>query len=201
MFDVAFDRLDLAALRAAAALTAEWQRLTRTPLVPRVQPLEMVMAGHAPALVLAQIPDNATAFDPPVQPVPFRVVDVNGQVVLSLGMASPFGVLEAFEHRGRMVVLVTQQGEMPLDTVVQAALSSPNGWYDLQGDVLIVPEQGDPAALSVRSGGVRVEPLSPSRTMWWQRLRPLMYALLLFATTVFLAWAYPRVVRRQPMDT
>jgi len=108
-------------------------------------------------------------------------------VVLSLGMDAPFGVLEAFEHRGRMVVLATQQGQMPLDTTVQAALSSPNGWYDLQGDVLIVPPQGDPVALSVRSSAVRVEPLAPSRTMWWQRLRPLVYALLLFASTLFLA--------------
>lgn len=200
-FDVAFDRLDLSSLRAAALLTAEWQRLTRTPLVPRVQPLETVVAARTPALVIAQVPDNAAAFAPPVQPEPFRVVDVNGHVVLSLGMEISFGVLEAFEHRGRMVVLVTQQGHMPPETTVQAALSSPNGWYDLQGDVLIVPDEGDPVALSVRSGAVRVEPLAPSRTMWWQRLRPLVYAVLLFATTVFLAWAYPRVVRKQPMDS
>ncbi|GAP61798.1 hypothetical protein ARMA_0221 [Ardenticatena maritima] len=199
-FDVAFDRLDLAALRAAALLTAEWQRLTRTPLDPRVQSLESVVAARTPALVLAHVPDNASAFNPPLQPTPFRVLDVNGQEIFTMGMDAPFGVLEAFEQRGRMVVLLTQQGDMPLDATAQKALASPNGWYDLQGDVLIVPEQGDPVALSVRTGAVRVEPLTPSRTMWWQRLRPLVYAFLLFGTTLFLAWAYPRVVQKQPKD-
>lgn len=86
-----------------------------------------------------------------------------------------------------------------MDELLLSLQQSPNGWYDLAGDVYLMGEgMAQGIGMNVRGGAVRIEPLQPSMSVWLYRLRPYFLAVGLLALLALLAWLYPKLVRRQP---
>ncbi len=197
-FEVSFDKLTPTTLQSAVQLVTALQRLTHTPLHPRVVPWEQALRDRQPLLAVALDPARAEALNPPLEPKPFRLLDSEGNELLRLGIETRFVILEAFTAGGRDVLLLTHR-DLPegLVTLTQE-LQKGDGWYALNGDVWLLPATGLPVAMRLRGSGLRIEPLPPSPLTWWQRIRPFVYAAAFAAVVVFLFWAYPRLVRERP---
>lgn len=197
-FQVSFDTLDLDALQGALSTVGELQRLAGTRLLkPVVVPWEESTRAHEPALLVGTDGERVAALRPPLVPIPFRVLDADGRELLRFEADLAFGALEAFEQGGRDVLLLTAYRDRTLlASTANSVRAQPQGWYMLTGDVYLFPAEEAPVTVNVRGGAVRVVPLAPSVAVWWVRVRPFVYAALLVGTLLFVAWAYPRVVRK-----
>jgi preprotein translocase subunit Sss1 len=197
-FTVGLDPLNPETLGAAAQLMAALQRTTRTPLAPQVRPWAEAVAAPGPSLLITLDPARAAALRPPLDPRPFRVVDVDGRERFRMEMDQPFAVLEAFTAGDRELLLLTRHGDRPHLRGIGRALDPALGWYGLAGDVWIWPEGQLPVAMRLRGSGLRAVPLPPSPAIEWARIRFWVFGIALIGVIGFLIWAYPRVVRSAP---
>lgn len=199
-FRVALDPMSLASLQRAARILMALQRLSPyRALQPRVLPWQEALEEGAP-LVAVTTPERAVALRPPVEPVPFRLVDYQGQELLRVRPDSPFALLQAFEHRGRDVLLLTywQQPET-MDTLL-AALETLDGWYRLTGDVWLLADLETPVAFRVQDSGLQVQTLEETGWRIPRAWKPWLALAALLLLGGLLAWSYPRLVRQPPID-
>ncbi len=195
-FQIAFATLDFSHLQAAVQLITSWQQLTQALLQPQVVPWDpKADTSTTPLLFLTDSPQDLQQFNAPVQLKPFRIVDTTGQELLRYGKNVPYGVLQIFEYQNRPLIALSVTPGMAVEKVAQAVITQPHGWYDLQGDFLLVPQEGQPVTLHAQTGGIRIEPLEPNATTLWQQWRPFIYPFLLLAILFLAAWLYPRLVR------
>ncbi len=208
-FTVACDDLTAESLQEAAGLVASLQRLSRVPLEPSYSPLEEAMKGELPVIAVVDNPLKVEPLSPPLLPSPFRLIDPYGNIVMELNQHTRFAVLEAFStrssagplkavRRSKEVLLLTSNGYQDGMSRVVETLSSGDGWYDLSGDVLILPEGQEPIKVPVRSGHFQVKPVPETPAVWWHRFRVAIYVLSTVMVFIFLLWSYPRVVRKGP---
>ncbi|MGB9672638.1 MAG: hypothetical protein ACPL3P_00715, partial [Anaerolineales bacterium] len=137
---------------------------------------------------------------PPLLPMPLRVVDLNGKELLRIEENVPIAALEAFQQNRRDVILLTGQNQpLMLDRAIECVQDLPDGWYSLLGDVLFLSQNnGCGVNLALRKSGLYVQPLRPTLSVWWVRIRPYAFGILLLLLLLFVVWAYPKVVRKQP---
>lgn len=197
-FTVGLQPINASTLNAAADLIAALQRLTRTPLRPQVRPWAEALQASGPLLLITEDAEAAAGLRPPLDPRPFRVLDLEGRERLRMDPGRPFAVLEAFTHRGRDVLLLTRYGAAPDLGRIAEAMDPELGWYALNGDVWLWPEGAPPVALRIRDSGLRVVPLPPGPATIWARLWPWLLGLAFLGVLAFLVWAYPRLVRARP---
>ncbi len=199
-FEVTVAPLTVENLRRAAELIRALQKASKTPLRPIWTEWQMASSSSKSWVVVQGDPAQVTALKPPLELDPFRLVDTSGRELLRFEGEMPFATLQAFEQNRRQVLLLTARDNFALmDQLLISLQRSPNGWYDLAGDVYLMGEgmtQG--IGMNVRGGAVRVEPLQPSMSVWLYRLRPYFLAAGLLALLALLAWLYPKLVRRQP---
>lgn len=196
-FIVGLDPLSPETLEAAADLVAALQRTTRTPLVPQVRPWAEALSAPDPVLLVTLDPDRAASLHPPLDPRPFRVVDIDGREVFRMEIDRDFAALEAFTAGGREVLLLTRHGGHPDLRGIAEMLDPRLGWYGLSGDVWIWAEGEPPISLRLRGSGLQVEPLPPSPA-GWARFRIWILVAAFIGVIAFLIWVYPRVVRPAP---
>ncbi len=197
-FTVGLDPMNLETVGAAAQLIAALQRTTRTPLVPRVRPWTEALGASDPLVLVTLDPEKAAPLRPPLDPRPFRIVDVDGRERFRMEIDRSFAVLEAFTAGEREILLLTRRGDRPDLREIERALDPRLGWYGLSGDVWIWPDGEPPVALRLRGSGLQVVPLPPSPLIEWARLRFWVAGAALIGVIVFLIWIYPRVVRTAP---
>ncbi|HXF68348.1 MAG TPA: hypothetical protein VNK89_00950 [Thermoflexus sp.] len=197
-FTVGLDPLNPETIEAAAQLIAVLQRTTRTMLIPRVQAWPEAIAASGPLLLVTLDPGKVSALRPPLDPRPFRVIDVDGRELFRMEIDRPFAVMEAFHSGGREILLLTRHGDRPDLRGIERALDPQLGWYGLTGDVWIWPDGEAPVAMRLRGGGLRVVPLAPSSALRWEKIRFWVMGAALIGAVLFLLWIYPRVVRKAP---
>jgi len=199
-FEVALQPQTSANVARALMLISELQRMTKSPLDFQVVNWDDAVNSHQPALLIREDGQGLEALHPPLLPMPLRVIDLNGKELLRVEENTSFAALEAFEQNQRDVLLLTGQRQPAiLDKALDCIKTSPNGWYSLLGDVLFVgQDNGCGVNLALRKSGLYLQPLKPSWTVWWIRIRPYAFAILLFFLLAMVVWAYPKVVRKQP---
>lgn len=200
-FTVGLDPLNLETMEAAAQLIAALQRTTRTALVPQVRSWEETLTTPGPLLLIALDPEKVLPLRPPLDPRPFRVIDVDGRERFRMEIGQSFAVLQAFTDGEREILLLTRRGGRPDLRGLGQALDPALGWYGLSGDVWIWPDGALPIAMRLRGGGLHVAPLPPSPTIEWPRIRFWVAGAALIAVVGFLIWIYPRLVRSGPPGT
>jgi hypothetical protein len=197
-FGVGLRPLNASTLQAAADLVVLLQQATHRPLRPEVRPWEEAVRTSGGLVLITEEAEGLAGLDLPLDPRPFRLVDVDGREGFRVDPGRAFLVLEAFEDRGRGVLVLTRWGrEVDLGRWVEG-MDRELGWFGLQGDVWLWPVGGEPVAWRVRGSGWRVEPLPPVGGGVWERLWPWALGVVLVGVLGFLIWAYPRVVRRRP---
>ncbi len=197
-FEVAFEQFDRDSLANALGLVVALQRLSKCPLRLTVVPWGSALSSKEPALLVATHPHSVAALRPSLIPEPLAITDSHGHEVLRLEAEATFAALEAFESRGRDVLLLTCRGDQGRELqrqLVSALEAHPQGWRALRGDVLLQTGSARPQALRLRGGGLKVKPLTIAELSWWPSLRSALYLAASGLLLVFLAWAYPRVVR------
>ncbi|GBD09863.1 hypothetical protein HRbin22_02125 [Candidatus Thermoflexus japonica] len=197
-FIVGLHPLDESTLNAAAQLVMLLQRATRRPLQPEVRPWEQALSAGMPRVLITRDPEAIKDLRPPLDPRPFRLLDLDGRERFRMDPDRPFIVLEAFEHGGHDLLLLTRWGQTPELHTIASAFDPQLGWYGLSGDVWIWPAGESPVEIRVRGAGLRVEPLPSSPAVWWSRLWPWALGAAFLGLLVFLIWVYPRVVRTRP---
>jgi len=198
MFTVGLDPVTLETVEAAAQLIAALQRTTRTPLIPQVRPWTEALNAPGPLVLITLDPEKASMLHPPLDPRPFRIVDVDGRERFRMEIDRSFAVLEAFTTGGREVLLLTRRGDRPDLREMERVLDPRLGWYELNGDVWIWPDGEPPVAMRLRGSGLQAVPLPPSPFIEWTRLRFWVAGAVLIGVIAFLIWIYPQVVRRAP---
>ena len=196
-FMVTFDPLDIDTLQTAATLVSALQRLTTTPLRPRVLPWEEALNQDAALLVVTQHSRKIAALRPPLEPLPFRILDADGREILQLRTDMPFATLQAFEHQGRDVLLWTHRNFPESGRQLERYLHDRDGWYDLRGDVWLWPKGEKPVSFRLRESGLQVHTLPEPPSFWTLRNRLLLFVVLLVMAFMLLLWLYPRLVQRQ----
>ncbi len=195
-FQIAFTTLDLSHLDAAVQLTTSWQQLTRALLHPQVVSWNpKAETSTTPLLFLTDDPQTLQQLNAPVQLKPFRIIDATGQERFRYEKNATYGVLQIFPYQERPLIALSVTPEMDVEEIAQAVSTLPHGWYDLQGDFLLVPHEGQPVTLLTQGDGIHVEPLEPSAETLWQQWRPFIYPFLLLAILFLAAWLYPRLIR------
>lgn len=197
-FLVTLEPMTADAVGAAARVVTALQRLSRLPLRLRIAAKEEALKSTLPVLAVALDPGRAGGWRPPLEPSPFRLVDVDGHELLRMDAASQFALLEAYQARGRDVLLLTHRTFDAGIDQLNRQLSSSGGWYELDGDLWVARADGLPFTLRLHGGPLRVDRLPGSRALWWVRMRPIAFALAIVVVLVFLYWAHPRVVRTMP---
>ncbi|WP_322800677.1 hypothetical protein [Thermoflexus sp.] len=197
-FAVGLHSLNESTLNAAAQLIMLLQRATRRPLRPEVRPWEEVLSAAMPRIMITEDPEAIKDLRPPLDPRPFRLLDPDGRERFRMDPGRAFIVLEAFEHGGHDLLLLTRWGQAPELHALASAFDPQLGWYGLSGDVWIWSVGESPVEIRVRGAGLRVEPLPPSPAVWWSRLWPWALGAAFLALLAFLIWVYPRVVRTRP---
>lgn len=197
-FVVGLRPMDESTLNAAAQLVMLLQRTTRRPLQPEIRSWKEAISAGAPRILITKDPEDIKDLHPPLDPRPFRLLDPDGRERFRLDPDRSFMVLEAFEHGGHDLLLLTRWGQTPELHALASAFDPQLGWYGLSGDVWIWPAGESPVEIRVRGTGVRVEPLPPSPAVWWSRLWPWALGAAFLALLAFLIWVYPRVVRTRP---
>ncbi|MCS6908911.1 MAG: cellulose biosynthesis cyclic di-GMP-binding regulatory protein BcsB [Anaerolineales bacterium] len=199
-FEVTIAPLTPQNLRRAAELIIALQKASKKPLRLKWSDWQTALSSPQIWFVIQSDPALVTALKPPLELVPFRIVDFSGRELLRFEGQIPFAALQAFEHNRRQVLLLSASGDAALmDRLLLSLKQSPNSWYDLAGDVYLIGEgMAQGVGMNVRGGAVRVEPLQPSTAVWFYRLRPYLLGLSLLGMLALLVWLYPRVVRKQP---
>ena len=184
----------------ALALIMELQQMTKSPLDFRVVDWNEALNSNQGAMLISEDGQGLEGIHPPLLPMPLRVVDLNGKELLRVEENVPFAALEAFQQNHRDIILLTAQKQaLMMDKAIECVQSLPDGWYSLLGDVLFVSqENGCGVSLNLRKSGLYVQPLKPTFGVWWVRIRPYAFGILLFLLLLFVVWAYPKVVRKQP---
>ncbi len=199
-FRVTIDPLTPYNLRRAIELVSALQKISKKPLRAKWIDGQNASATSQAWLIIQSDPSEVAALKPPLELSPFRVVDINGRELLRFDGELPFAVLQAFEFNKAQVLLLSANLEESLmDQLLLTLKQSPNGWYDLSGDVYLIGEgmtQG--IGMNVRSGSVRIEPLQPSTGVWLQQFRPYLFGAALLFLLALLVWLYPKLVRKQP---
>lgn len=187
-------------LRRAAELVIALQKASKKPLRLKWSDWQTALSSSESWLVVQGDPAQVTPLNPPLELAPFRIVDSSGRELLRFEGEMPFAALQAFEQNRRQVLLLAGSGDAALmDQLLLSLKHSPNGWYDLAGDVyLIGAGMAQGVGMDVRGGSVRVEPLQPSPAVWLYRLRPYLLGAGLLVILALLAWLYPKLVRKQP---
>ncbi len=200
-FQVSLEDPSLTSLEQAARLLAALQRLSpNQPLRPHVVPWQEGLQSQRPLLALAASAQGVRDLQPPLEPVPFRLVDYQGQELLRLEPDQGFAVLQAFEHRGRDVLLLAYWQNPALVDRLLAYLDTPEGWYQLSGDVWLLAEQAEPVSFRLRESGVQAIPLEDRGWTLPPSWRPWLALGLVLLLLGLLAWSYPRLVRHRPID-
>lgn len=197
-FYVSFNRVTPEALQAGAQIVAALQRLTRTPLHPKAVSWSEALIAKKPWVAVAPERVSTGEMNPPLEATPFRLLDSDGHELLRLDLEARFAVMEAFTAQGRDVLLLAHRGWPKGLTSLTHGLATETGWYGLSGDAWLAPSDRPPFGMRLRDSGLKVEPLSPSPWVWWERLRIFAYLLAFAAVVAFLFWVYPKVVRTRP---
>ena len=197
-FHVAFSTPSFADLNAAAQIVAGLQRLTRTPLSPSVVSWNDAITSSQPAVLISHSPEQVRGLEAPVLLEPFRILDNQSREVLRFDASASFGLAETFQHKKQAIFLVAASPRVGSEQIVDAIRNQPGGWYGLQGDFLIVTDQGDSVMLQAQEGGVTIEPLSPTAKSWLQKWRAIIYPLTFLLILILAAWLYPRLARTAP---
>lgn len=198
VFTVGLDPVSHETIEAAGQLIAAAQQVSRTRLIPKVLAWPDAVAASGPLLLVTLDPGKVGALRPPLEPRPFRVVDVDGREVLRMETDQRFVVMEAFSSGGREILMVTRLGDRPDLRGLKRALDPQLGWYALSGDVWIWPHGGTPVAMRLRESGLRVVPLGAPPLLRWEKIRFGVIAVAVVGVVIFLLWAYPRLVRTGP---
>jgi hypothetical protein len=199
-FRVVLEPLDIDTLETSAVILSQLQRLTREALNPQVVTMENAIKTPGALFLVVKDPKRVESLKPVLDPQPFRVLDVDGRELLRVDIGVPFVVLEAFETGGRDVLLLTRSDDsLPLKSAVEA-LAAGMGWYELYGDVWLMPMGELPVQAQIRSSGLRIEPLPSQVPGWWAQVRIGLLVIAFVLAGTFLVWAYPRVVRVRPPD-
>ncbi|PWH17980.1 MAG: hypothetical protein DDG59_07130 [Anaerolineae bacterium] len=202
-FAVTLEPLTVDNLRRATELVMALQKLSKKPLHLSWADWQTAQSSRKSWLIVQSDPAQLAALKPPLEMTPFRIVDVSGRELLRLEGESAFAALQAFEHNQRQVLLLTARGQAELmDELLRHLGESPNGWYDLAGDVYLLGQgMSSAVGIDVRGGAVRVEPLQPSASVWLYRLRPYLFGAALLLLLALLVWLYPKLVRKQPVTS
>ncbi|MEP7288752.1 MAG: hypothetical protein ABI947_23620 [Chloroflexota bacterium] len=200
---VGFEKLSSDSLASAVSVTIALQRLTKLPLNLHLAAWSDALASKEAAFLVAENPASVASLNPPMLLDPLKVLDVANKELVSLDTSSDSAALQAFEAGGRDVLLLLHHGDPKVQQqLVSRLVEDPQGWYTLQGDVLFGSALSEPANLQLRGGLLHVEPLVPVVDPTWSRIQPYvqpaLYFIAIILVLLFLAWAYPKVVRRSP---
>jgi hypothetical protein len=100
-FGVGLRPLNASTLQAAADLVVLLQQATHRPLRPEVRPWEEAVRTSGGLVLITEEAEGLAGLDLPLDPRPFRLVDVDGREGFRVDPGRAFLVLEAFEDRGR----------------------------------------------------------------------------------------------------
>lgn len=170
--DCAVDVLSPDRLAAAVKLFAGLQRLTRTPLAPRVIPFDQVVNGARPAVLLTADPGSVAPLHPIVDlgaPAPELDIDAKGG---QIGSGTAPAVAQVFVQHGRHLLIAETRPEAAssLGPLVDALTAVP-GIGRWTHDVVVLGPGGHADEVAVRD---TVRPPAPAvsnppiRIRWWE---------------------------------
>jgi hypothetical protein len=195
-FSVAFDPLTADSLASAVALVDELQRVSDVPLSPDVVTWDEAVAASGPVVLVTSSATNVDNLTPPLMTAPLRVVGDNGAELLRLDAETNFAALQAFEQNGRDVLLA-QTTEDPA-SLTALLNSGADGWYDLQGDVIVAADGATPFSLRLRGGEMVAVPDEAPEPSWWVQYQAVIYVAIVVVVLLLVALTFPRVVRKRP---
>jgi len=170
--DCAFDVLSPDRLAAAVKLFTGLQRLTRTPVVPRVVPFAQAVNGTRPAVLLSADPAAIAPLHPTVDlstPVPKLDVDAKGAQV---GAGTAPAVAQVFVQHGRHLLVAGTRPESSssLGILVDALTAAP-GLGRWTHDVVVLSPDGSVGEVAVHDTvkpPAQAASSSPIRIRWWE---------------------------------
>jgi len=196
-FQVALDSPSADALEGAAQLTALLQHATRRPLRPSAVRWEDALAGSGPILLVAHNPVSTDPLKPPLRTEPLRLVGRDGTELLRVSAGARFALLQAFDHGGRDVLLLTQRDYTPGLSHLPHQIALDGGWYNVQGQSWLQLADHPPFSIPIQEGTLRVRVEGFDRVPWWSSVRPIFYGFVAALIALALAWMYPKTVRKQ----
>gem|GEM_PF-6333322 len=183
--DCAVDVLSADRVAEAVKLFTGLQRLTHTPLAPRVVPFAQAVNGTRPAVLLSADPAAIAPLHPTVDlslPPPELNVDANGD---QLGVGTAQGVAQVFVQRGRhLLVIVTRpEAASSLGTLIDGLTAAP-GVGRWTHDVVVLGPDGRVEEVAVHDTvrpPVQAASAPPIRVRWWGWLGLVCLPLLVAA--------------------
>jgi len=172
--DCAVDVLSPDRVAAAIKLFTGLQRLTRTPLAPRVVPFAQAVNSTRPAVLLSANPAAIAPLHPTVDlsaPPPQLNVDATGAQV---GVGTAPGVAQVFVQHGRHLLVAGTRPESAssLGTLVDALTAAP-GMGHWTHDIVVLAPDGSVDEVAVHDT-VKPPAQAPSnppiRIRWWEWL-------------------------------
>lgn len=138
----------------AASLVASLQRDSATLLDTRVVGIDTLAGSSDSGLVVGATAEVANKLSAPLRLAEFRTIAPD-DVEYGVGTAAPYGVLEAFEHGGRDLLLLgawAPENEAGAAATLQASLAShvsgvEGGWASLSRNLLVTQPSGTPVLL------------------------------------------------------
>ena len=199
-FQVAFDKLSLASVQAASDILSALQLLTKEPLRPSVASWTEAAKSELPLLAIAATSSNAKLLDPLLDSSPFMLIDSREKELLRVNPGIPFSLLQAYTEKNKHILLLTHHRNPEGFQNLGSYLSRGEGWYDLGGDVLLLPaERASAQNFRLKDSGVHHKPLPENSATLWVKYRAILFFVTLVLIAMFLFWAYPKIVRKRPL--
>jgi hypothetical protein len=193
---VGFDSLAPTSLDTAVRAFAVLQSASPQQITVDVA-AELTADVPRPLFAVSTSASTPSFLDAPLPGPGIRLVDNKSRTILALEPEIPTSTLQAFDSGGDVLLLHTPNTATSSSFVTQLA-QRPNGWFDLTGDVWLTTDNHPPTALQVRGGNVRVEPVAPSLSTFYDRYRTWIIGGLVAVAILLLALIYPRLVNEKP---
>jgi hypothetical protein len=168
------DRPADSSLTDAAALVGGLARINFSQFDVRVTGAQSFIGSSTPGLLVDATPDQVLSMRAPLAMAEFRSIDT-ANPDFGAGVSQPFAALQAFEQNSRNVLVLGSytppgtsgdQGSLLASKLADSVATSPNGWYDLNGN-LAVQLSASGTVIKTEASQIRPQPERLSRFNWY----------------------------------
>ena len=156
----------------AAEILASLQRLTPTPLLPRLTSVADLASGDQTGLAVGVDADTDQILGTPLRLEAFRTVDSAGES-FSVGVDQSFAALEGYRgEQGQPLLVLGGYGPQAAELADSLAAQSdadPLGWFGLDGAVLVAQPDREPLTLDMPELVPQEEVVEEAnrQSLWW----------------------------------
>ncbi|NQU38223.1 MAG: hypothetical protein HQ526_11605 [Actinobacteria bacterium] len=185
----------------ASLIVGALQRESSEPLAVSLVSLDDLLGLPNSGLVVGASEEDSNSLAAPLRLTQFRAVPANA-VSFGVGVSEPYAVLEAFANDGRNLIMLGSwapsddldaASQRAARTVADYTYSTPGGWNELGGDLLVSQPGLSPVTLE-SNAVVPQEQVTGSYgyVVWWA----VGIVALLFMVGMWRVWAGRRYRRR-----